>query len=46
MAGYVINALAIKVDIIKTIKEKRKALPPGLINEKAKILIKINRRAY
>jgi hypothetical protein len=46
MAGYVTNALDTKVDVIKTTKEKRKALPPGLTDEKTKILIKVKRRAY
>jgi hypothetical protein len=46
MAGYVINTLATRVGFIKTTKEKRKALPPGLTDEEIKILTKVKRRAY
>jgi hypothetical protein len=46
MAGYVANAPATRVGVIKTTKKKRKALPPGLTDEEAKSLIKVKRRAY
>jgi hypothetical protein len=46
MADYVENALAIRVGVIKTTKEKRKALSPGLTDEEIKILTKVKRRAY
>jgi hypothetical protein len=31
---------------IRTSKKKRKALPPGLTDEEARILTKVKRRAY
>jgi len=37
---------ATRLGIIKTTKKKRKALPPGLTEEEAKILTKVKRRAY
>jgi hypothetical protein len=37
---------ATRLGVIKTTKKKRKALPPGLTDEEAKILTKVKRRAY
>lgn len=37
---------ATRLGVIKTTKKKKKALPPGLTEEEAKILTKVKRRAY
>jgi len=37
---------ATRLGVIKTTRKKRKALPPGLTDEEAKILTKVKRRAY
>ena len=37
---------ATRLGVIKTTKKKRKALPPGLTDEEAKVLTKVKRRAY
>jgi hypothetical protein len=37
---------ATRLGVIKTSKKKRKALPPGLTDEEAKVLTKVKRRAY
>lgn len=37
---------ATRLGVMKTTKKKRKALPPGLTDEEAKILTKVKRRAY
>jgi hypothetical protein len=37
---------ATRLGVIKTTKKKRKALPPGLTEDEARILTKVKRRAY